>query len=79
MTSQRHLDPDELKRWRDDHGLSQSGAAKHFSVSLRTYQGWEAGRRRYQAGIIREMMRRKPKRAKPEPAPPPRKQKTLFD
>jgi DNA-binding transcriptional regulator YiaG len=33
-----------LKMWRGQEGLSQSEAAAHLGVSVRTLQGWELGR-----------------------------------
>mgnify|MGYP001568121128 CR=1 FL=1 len=71
---ERPLHPRELKEWRAKHGLSQTDAADWFKVSARTYQGWEHGRRKKQADLIREMMRKK----RP-PAPPPPEKTTLFD
>lgn len=35
---------DDLRDWRGAYGFSQPEAADRLGVSLRTWQGWEAGR-----------------------------------
>ena len=35
---------DALKAWRSSHGLSQSQAAEHLGVPLKTLQNWEIAR-----------------------------------
>ncbi len=60
---QKDLDPAELRVWRSQNELTQDEAARWFKVPLRTYQGWEAGRRKKQAGPIRKLLRRKPKKS----------------
>ncbi len=48
----------ELKEWRSKRGFTQRKAAQWLRVSLRTYQGWEQGRRVSLAGPVRELMKR---------------------
>lgn len=55
----------ELEKWRRALGWTQVRAAKHFKVHPRTYQGWEAGRRKRQGGyMIQKIMELGPKRKK---------------
>lgn len=49
MSTQLDTDPREalathLKKWRQLKKLTQEQAAKRLRISLRTWQGWEAGR-----------------------------------
>lgn len=59
----RPLTAEEVKKWRQERNLTQREAAEKLDIPLRTYQGWEAGRRKTQAAFIRQLMRRvsKPK------------------
>lgn len=34
---------EQLKRWRDKQGLTQTQVAEQVGVSIRTYQYWEKG------------------------------------
>lgn len=36
----------ELKRWRDDHGMTQAQLAAALSLSVWTVAQWEQGRRK---------------------------------
>lgn len=38
--------PEEIRRWRDAVGLTQSAVAELLPTDLRTWQRWEAGDRR---------------------------------
>lgn len=61
--AQKPLIVAQLKRWRVRHHLTQRQAADQLQVSLRTYQGWEAGRRKTHVAIVRLAMRNaKPKK-----------------
>lgn len=52
------VSPKELKRWREEKmQWTQARAAAWFKVHLRTYQGWEEGRRKKHGGhMIRKLM-----------------------
>ena len=53
----------QLKGWRKQHRLTQVQAAEWLRVSLRTYQGWEQGRRKTHVALVRLAMRvAKPKK-----------------
>lgn len=56
MADKGRLDPQALKGWRTGKGWTQSRAAAWFRVHIRTYQGWEAGRRKMQAGPISKIV-----------------------
>lgn len=62
MSRQAKLKPNELKEWRKHLGFTQKDAAKHFRVPLRTYQGWELGRRKTHVTLIRMAMRQAKKK-----------------
>ena len=63
MAKQKTFSPDELKEWRRKRGFTQKTAAECLRVSLRTYQGWEAGRRKTHVALVRLAMRApKPKK-----------------
>lgn len=48
---------DELKTWRGSLHWTQATAAEWLRVSLRTYEGWEAGRHQpLQEGLLRLRM-----------------------
>ena len=47
-----------LKNWRRRNHLVQKEAANNLGVSLRTYQGWEAGRGGKNPLVISELERR---------------------
>lgn len=55
------MTPDDLKRRRDQLGLSQAGLARVLGVSVRSLQNWEQGHRgipRFTAdGIERQLAR----------------------
>lgn len=38
--------PADLKAWRKKHGLSQRGAAALVGAKTRTWEDWEAGKRK---------------------------------
>lgn len=69
---QKKFEPDELQKWRRRMGFTQKQAATALGMSVRTYQGWELGRRRTHVDVIRLLMR-KTKPRKPETDDP-----TLF-
>lgn len=61
--TQEPLIVEQLKRWRKKRGLTQKQAALWLRVSLRTYQGWETGRRKTHVALVRLAMREpKPKK-----------------
>lgn len=63
MAKQKPLAVDELKTWRTRRGWTQKEAARWLRVSLRTYQGWEAGRRKTHVALVRLAMKEpKPKK-----------------
>lgn len=41
------MTPEELKKWREAHGLSQSGLASLLGVSSNTVARWERGEMTY--------------------------------
>jgi transcriptional regulator with XRE-family HTH domain len=43
-----------LKQWRADQGFTQTEAAAHLGVSVRTLQGWEAGRPMPYPSLLRQ-------------------------
>ncbi len=56
---------EEFVNWRTkDCGWTQARAAKFFRVHIRTYQGWEAGRRKSQPGPLRKLMEQAKAKAK---------------
>lgn len=70
------LTGDRLREWRFRMDWKQWQAAEWFHVQLRTYQGWEAGKRRaHSDAIIKEWMARAERRKKARAST----DKTLFD
>jgi transcriptional regulator with XRE-family HTH domain len=43
----------EIRRWRERQGVTQSGAARLLGVSLRGYQHYESGERRVSETVAR--------------------------
>ena len=57
-------EPEELKRWRHQHGITQMEAAVSLGVTLRAIENWESGIRNpaYPASIRKLMKAVRPKR-----------------
>ena len=49
------MSPEEIKAWRDEHGLSQSQLARLLPVNIDTLQNWEIGRREPPAYLPRAL------------------------
>lgn len=45
-----------IKIWREANGFSQPQAAAFLEVSLRTYEGWEAGRQPIQVKTFLKLL-----------------------
>ena len=72
-TSPDIIKPRELIEWREARGYTQQKAADWFRVHIRTYQGWEAGRRSHASGnMIRISMAKAPKPRKSPTSAEPR-------
>ena len=55
--SQGTVVADDLRAWREKHGVSQSEAANLLSVPVKTLQHWEAGHACAHGNLLRAHLR----------------------